>query len=52
MKTHPTAKKYGVMNELLDERHQTAEKYDLHLVKRYIKHARDTCRPQMTGANT
>jgi DNA replication licensing factor MCM2 len=52
MKTHPIAKKFKVMNELLDVRQDNSVRYDLMTLKNYIKYARDTCQPQLTNANT
>lgn len=52
MKTHPIARKYGKMNELLEEREQSSNLIDLPTLKGYIKYARDTCRPVLTSANT
>ena len=52
MKTHPIARKYNIINQTLDVRKDDSERYDLQTLKNYIKYARDTCRPQLTNANT
>lgn len=52
MKTHPIAKKYNVINQLLEVQEDKLERYDLKTLKNYIKFARENCTPTLNKANT